>query len=268
EDAAQALGASIKNKRVGSFGDIGIFSFNKFLNVNLGGAVTTNDDELASKIKLIRTKYEDKSILASLGYSIMELFGLKSRKFMKMIFLSDKYLYSLAVKIFRRVEVSFKSFCFNDRTSDEVNQLMSYDGRYYHRRKMEKIELLVLQSEFRTLEKVLEKRREIAKIYEERIKKGNVNKIITKEDYVPSFFKYPVLFFDRDKLTKCIKNMVKAGFVVNYRYKPLHTSFSTTNHNSVFRESTYVSNHILPLPVEPNLTVRHIERIISIINSD
>ena len=79
DDASQALGASINGKKAGSFGDVGILSFRKLLNVNLGGAVTTDDKELAAKIKSIRAKYEQKSFFTSFGYGLMKNCGLKSK---------------------------------------------------------------------------------------------------------------------------------------------------------------------------------------------
>ncbi len=66
EDAAQAHGAYAFGKRIGSVGDVACFSFYPGKNLGAfgdGGAVTTNSEELASRIRRLRnhgrtTKYE------------------------------------------------------------------------------------------------------------------------------------------------------------------------------------------------------------------
>ena len=57
EDAAESIGAHINKKKVGTFGDLGIFSFagNKILTSGEGGAVVTNSKKQYEKLKLIRS---------------------------------------------------------------------------------------------------------------------------------------------------------------------------------------------------------------------
>ena len=55
-DAAHAFGCSINGRMIGNFGDAEVFSFHatKFLNAFEGGAVVTNNDELAMKIRSMK----------------------------------------------------------------------------------------------------------------------------------------------------------------------------------------------------------------------
>jgi perosamine synthetase len=57
EDAAESLGAKIKDKKVGTFGDSAMFSFcqNKVITTGEGGAITTDSKEVYEKLKLIRS---------------------------------------------------------------------------------------------------------------------------------------------------------------------------------------------------------------------
>ena len=56
EDCAEALGSSINGKHVGTFGDIGTFSFfgNKVITCGEGGAIIFNDEEIYNKAKILR----------------------------------------------------------------------------------------------------------------------------------------------------------------------------------------------------------------------
>ncbi len=63
EDAAQALGATFRGKKAGSFGLAGCFSFYPFKSlggIGDGGAVTTDDPEVARFASLVRFNGEDR----------------------------------------------------------------------------------------------------------------------------------------------------------------------------------------------------------------
>jgi len=57
EDAAHAAGASLARRALGTWGDVGVYSFfgNKNLTTGEGGMVVTNDDTLAAKLGILRS---------------------------------------------------------------------------------------------------------------------------------------------------------------------------------------------------------------------
>ncbi len=90
-DAAHAFGCSHKGRMIGSFGDAEVFSFHatKFFNTMEGGAIATNDDDVAARIRLMKnfgfTSYDEVSYLGVNGKmnevsAAMGLTGLESLK--------------------------------------------------------------------------------------------------------------------------------------------------------------------------------------------
>ncbi|MEU8609072.1 DegT/DnrJ/EryC1/StrS family aminotransferase [Actinoplanes sp. NPDC048791] len=69
-DAAHALGSATDGRRVGTLGRAEIFSFHatKFVNSFEGGAVATDDDELAARVRAMRNfGQDDDGVVRSLG---------------------------------------------------------------------------------------------------------------------------------------------------------------------------------------------------------
>lgn len=63
EDAAEALGSEIRGKRCGSFGQLGVLSFNgnKIITTSGGGALLSNSNELIEKARFLATQARDEA---------------------------------------------------------------------------------------------------------------------------------------------------------------------------------------------------------------
>jgi len=61
EDAAEALGSSYKDQACGTFGQLGVLSFNgnKIITTSGGGALTGNDEQLIKKARFLATQARD-----------------------------------------------------------------------------------------------------------------------------------------------------------------------------------------------------------------
>lgn len=105
EDAAQSLGSKWMGKHLGSFGDIGSFSFStpKIITTGQGGALVTNSDDLIKKIRLIKDFGRAKSGVdnhIALGYNfkftdLQAVIGIEQMKKIKPRLKRKKEIYSL-----------------------------------------------------------------------------------------------------------------------------------------------------------------------------
>tara|TARA_Y100000389_G_scaffold106438_1_gene103383 strand:+ start:1337 stop:2452 length:1116 start_codon:yes stop_codon:yes gene_type:complete len=91
EDAAESLGSTFKDKHTGTFGDIGVYSFNgnKLLSTSGGGVIVTNDKKKADYMRFLSTQAKDNrpyyhhtdigynyrmsNVLAAIGVAQMEV---------------------------------------------------------------------------------------------------------------------------------------------------------------------------------------------------
>lgn len=114
EDAAEAHGATYKDRVVGSIGDISTFSFfgNKIITTGEGGMVVTNDDELNEKIRILRSQgmdtakrywfpivgynYRMTNIQAAIGLGQLENISWHLNKRREIADLYNKYLENLS----------------------------------------------------------------------------------------------------------------------------------------------------------------------------
>ncbi len=82
EDAAHAHGAEYKGRKIGTLGDIAAFSLypTKIIAAGgWGGVITTNDDEIAEKLRLLRAHGELRSLLGAKGAYLYSRLGYNMR---------------------------------------------------------------------------------------------------------------------------------------------------------------------------------------------
>lgn len=133
EDAAEAIGSTYKKKSLGTFGDMGILSFNgnKTITTGAGGAILTNNDKYATELRHITTtskikhkwkfmhdrigyNYRMPNICAAIGLAQLENIELliknkrKLHKRYKDNFENNKY-----VDIYTERQKSFSNYWFN-----------------------------------------------------------------------------------------------------------------------------------------------------------
>ena len=206
EDSAQAHGASLSGKKAGSFGNASGFSFYPGKNLGAlgdGGAVTTDDDELADYIKAIRN------------------YG--SRK---------KY------------ENSFKGI--NSRLDD--------------------LQAAFLRVKLRHLNEDNDKRRQIAALYQGRIKNP---KIITPNlclDESHVWHVFVVRTEHREKLQQYFTEN-KIQTISHYPIPP-HKQIAYQEWNEcVYPITEKIHDQVLSLPISPILTLEEAIRVIDVANS-
>ena len=120
EDCAEAHGAEISGERVGGLGDIGVFSFygNKIMTTGEGGMVTTNDESIAERVKLLRDhgmskeiryqhdvlgfNYRMTNLQAALGVAQLEKIDYMLNEREKIFCMYEKCLSSTKVKMLPR----------------------------------------------------------------------------------------------------------------------------------------------------------------------
>jgi len=121
EDSSEALGSFFKNKHAGTFGDIGVLSFNgnKIVTTGGGGAILTNNSQIAKKAKhLSTTAKKEKNFIKihdKLGYNyrmpnLNAALGLSQLKKLPQIIKNKRNLFLKLKKSLNGLENYFEVF--------------------------------------------------------------------------------------------------------------------------------------------------------------
>lgn len=142
EDAAESLGTKFNNKHTGSFGEIGIYSFNgnKIITTSGGGAIVSNNENFIKKAKFLSTQakedniwYEHKEIgynyrlsnvLAAIGTGQMEVLDKKIQRKREIFNIYKELLSDInEINFMPEIENSFGNRWLTTLTLDKTNPL-------------------------------------------------------------------------------------------------------------------------------------------------
>jgi len=204
EDAAQSLGAKYKGKIAGSFGLAGCFSFYpaKLLGAaGDAGAVVTNDENMAEKIRLLRNH----------GQKPPEI------------------------------------VCYGETS------------------RLDNLQAAILNAKFKYVPEWIERRREIAKMYDAGLKDIPQIKLPPQSDekHEDVFQNYVILAQKRDELSRFLKEKGVETLIKDPIANHLHPQLGLSHFKLPLTEK--LAKEVISLPMYPELTLEQIEYVIKFV---
>lgn len=236
EDACQAIGAGYKDRKVGSIGHAGCFSF--FPTKNLGGfgdggIVTTNDDNTAKLIRALRTHGSGKAgkdAYEVINPGIQEA-GVAEHQMLPGV---EKY----------------------------YNYLLGYNSR------LDELQAAILKVKLRYLDTWNNLRREKAEYYNENLKNLELVTPFRCEYNEHTYQLYILQSGERDKLVSYLK---ECGISTGIYYPiPLHLQIAYRNlgyRNGSLTTAEYMAQRTFALPLYPEISREQQDYIIEKIRS-
>ena len=239
EDCAAAMGTTVNGKKVGTFGDFAIVSFNstKLLNVpSKGGLIVAKrkeDLDLIKKLlneKTSNCKFKTKHLIRGLIYCITK----------------NKWLY----RCFHYLAIDRKNKL--QRTEHETIAAKMEDSYIYS---FSEWQASILLPQIYKMEDIIRRRKEVFRILDRNIINPLLHKPKLNENEVCC--RYPVLVKDRtDFYKKCLYN----GVDMDFSHSALACDMSYTVEHKMAKE-------VLDIPFYYNMSDEELNKVIQVVNS-
>lgn len=233
EDACQAVGSKYKGKMIGNLGDVACFSFFPTKNLGCagdGGMLVTNDDKVATIAKALRTHGSGEN-------------GQKA--------------YNLLNNITEEVATV--------KNADDTvyNPLKYYNYLIGYNTRLDAIQAAILSVKLRHIDNWNAKRREISKIYDEKLKDTGLVTPFISEENEAVYHMYILQSENREAML----NKLKEKGVATGVYYPVPLHLQKVYKDLGYKEgdmpvSEYLSHRTFAIPVYPELTEAEINYII------
>ncbi|OOM77000.1 DegT/DnrJ/EryC1/StrS family aminotransferase [Clostridium sp. BL-8] len=233
EDAAQAVGAEYKGKKVGTIGDVGCFSFFPTKNLGCagdGGIITTSDDDIATIARALRTHGS----------------GENGQK---------------AYNLLNGISENIKSSEEHDDTV--YNPLKYYNYLIGFNSRLDTIQASILRIKLHSIDNWNEARRKNAKTYDEKLKETDLTLPVIIAEGKSAYNMYVVQAENREEVI----NKLKEKGVNTGVYYPVPMHLQKVYKNLEYKEgdlpvAEYLSHRTFAIPVFPELSLEQKDYII------
>lgn len=238
EDACQAVGSKYKNRNIGTLSDVACFSFFPTKNLGCagdGGMIVTSDDNIATIARALRTHGS----------------GENGQK---------------AYNLLNNIEEEIKTVKNADDTV--YNPLKYYNYLIGYNTRLDAIQAAILRVKLPYLDKWNEKRREIAKMYDEKLRDIDLVTPVIKAENEPVYHMYILQSEDRE----AILNKLKEKGVATGVYYPVPLHLQKVYKDLGYKEgdmpvAEYLSHRTFAIPAYPELTEQEIDYIVESIKA-
>ncbi|WP_315068211.1 DegT/DnrJ/EryC1/StrS family aminotransferase [uncultured Clostridium sp.] len=233
EDAAQAVGAEYKGKKVGTIGDAGCFSFFPTKNLGCagdGGIITTSDDDIATIARALRTHGS----------------GENGQK---------------AYNLLNGISENIKSSEEHDDTV--YNPLKYYNYLIGFNSRLDTIQAAILRIKLHSIDNWNEARRKNAKTYDEKLKETDLTLPVIIAEGKSAYNMYVVQAENREEVI----NKLKEKGVNTGVYYPVPMHLQKVYKDLEYKEgdlpvAEYLSHRTFAIPVFPELSLEQKNYII------
>ncbi len=233
EDAAQAVGAEYKGKKVGTIGDVGCFSFFPTKNLGCagdGGIITTSDDDIATIARALRTHGS----------------GENGQK---------------AYNLLNGISENIKSSEEHDDTV--YNPLKYYNYLIGFNSRLDTIQAAILRIKLHSIDNWNEARRKNAKTYDEKLKETDLTLPVIIAEGKSAYNMYVVQAENREEVI----NKLKEKGVNTGVYYPVPMHLQKVYKDLEYKEgdlpvAEYLSHRTFAIPVFPELSLEQKNYII------
>lgn len=238
EDACQAVGGKYKGKMIGTLGDAACFSFFPTKNLSCagdGGMIVTNDDDIATIVKALRTHGSGET-------------GQKA--------------YNLLNNITEEVQSS------KDGDDTVYNPLKYYNYLIGFNSRLDAIQGAILRVKLPHLDSWNAGRRKVAEVYNRELKNSEVVIPIVREENEHIYHQYVLQSEDRE----AILNKLKEKGVATGVYYPVPLHLQKVYADLGYKEgdmpvAEYLSHRTFAIPVYPELTEEQVNYIVDAIKA-